>query len=805
MRLFLDMRLGYLVTTPGADEPLSEISFKSGDHEELILQFGRSSDPTSVSPIFSALTWTPENLPGGSSISAGIKTDTSYSDGVILAIANSWTNNTGAYTYSADLNLNTTEVNAELARGDSNSANDVASVGCNFEVTYLANGATGWRSSVMPITATVYHDVIYGDEGTPASAEDPSLYLLKSEAASTTSGNGASLIGIEDAGSLLAATTVEGALAEIAATAGSAVQLGDLATVATTGAYSDLIGAPTSGDALTSGTLDQFANVTQAGGATLSIASSTTLNGGTHSGVNTGDQTNISGNAATVTTNANLTGPVTSVGNATSIANGAISNAMLANSAVANLSGTNTGDQDLSGLAVKANNLSDLTNAATARANLGLGTAATTAATDYATAAQGTDERVPTAAGITTKFGTNKATIADGDKITMLDSAASDAPKHALFSLFKSTLKTYFDTLYNLYVLPVAGTTTIGGVKRNAGAAGQYVTGFNSDGSALYDEPTSGYRPGRNHLINGNFAVAQRAVETNIPDDSYFIDRWYALSDGNIMEAQRQSVHSEGRDQVLAVSTSGAGAEASKKYGIAQIIEAANCIDLVGKTVTLSFDARLYGGSNPVELKAAVIAWSGTADTVTSDIISSWNAVTTTPTLIANATFENTPAAVSLSGSWQNFSLTCDVDTSGTENLIVFIWADNPPSSGPEYFYITNVQLEAGSAATPFERPILSDQLARCQRYYEVLRYNSDTYAAISTFFSASNYYHYWYFKVEKFKAPTISSTLVTGSWAGSATPTIYVGKSCANFYRTTTFNAVGTAGNVALAADAEL
>lgn len=46
----------------------------------------------------------------------------------------------------------------------------------------------------------------------------------------------------------------------------------------------------------------------------------TTLSGGTHSGTNTGDQTNISGNAATVTTNANLTGPITSVGNATSIA-----------------------------------------------------------------------------------------------------------------------------------------------------------------------------------------------------------------------------------------------------------------------------------------------------------------------------------------------------------------------------------------------------------------------------------------------------------------------------------------------------
>jgi len=41
------------------------------------------------------------------------------------------------------------------------------------------------------------------------------------------------------------------------------------------------------------------------------------------------------------------------------------------------------------GVLVASNNLSDLSNAATARSNLGLGTAATTASSDYATAAQG--------------------------------------------------------------------------------------------------------------------------------------------------------------------------------------------------------------------------------------------------------------------------------------------------------------------------------------------------------------------------------------------------------------------------------
>jgi uncharacterized protein (TIGR02145 family) len=63
-------------------------------------------------------------------------------------------------------------------------------------------------------------------------------------------------------------------------------------------------------------------------------------------GTNTGDQVNITGNAATattastVTTNANLTGIVTSVGNATSIADGAITDAKITALAAAKITGT---------------------------------------------------------------------------------------------------------------------------------------------------------------------------------------------------------------------------------------------------------------------------------------------------------------------------------------------------------------------------------------------------------------------------------------------------------------------------------
>lgn len=64
------------------------------------------------------------------------------------------------------------------------------------------------------------------------------------------------------------------------------------------------------------------------------------------------------------------TDPVFGASEAANITAGDITN-------LGNLSGTNTGDQDLSGLMVKASNLSDLVNAATARTNLGVDAAGT--------------------------------------------------------------------------------------------------------------------------------------------------------------------------------------------------------------------------------------------------------------------------------------------------------------------------------------------------------------------------------------------------------------------------------------------
>ena len=63
---------------------------------------------------------------------------------------------------------------------------------------------------------------------------------------------------------------------------------------------------------------------------------------GNTSNVNTGDQTNISGNAATVTTNANLSGDVSSVGNTTTIGANKVTKAMLVTSSAYTLWANNT-------------------------------------------------------------------------------------------------------------------------------------------------------------------------------------------------------------------------------------------------------------------------------------------------------------------------------------------------------------------------------------------------------------------------------------------------------------------------------
>lgn len=279
-----------------------------------------------------------------------------------------------------------------------------------------------------------------------------------------------------------------------------------------------------------------------------------------------------------------------------------------------------------------------------------------------------------------------------------------------------NTVATTFDAKGDL----VVGTGADTFAKLTTGNNGETLVADSSQTTGLRWANNLGYTAGKNRIINGNMALAQRGTSftaSNNNDDVYTLDRWYILSDTNdVIDVTRATdVPTNGLYSIgLDVET------VNKKFGIAQIIEQGQAIGLIGNTVTLSFKAKVSSTTKLDNVKAAIVAWSGTADTVTSDIISAWNVEGTNPTLIANATYENTPANLNVTTSWASYSITAAIDTASTTNVIVFIWSDVTDTTLGDFLYITDVQLETGSIPTAFQTAAGTPQgeLALAQRYY---------------------------------------------------------------------------------------
>lgn len=224
-------------------------------------------------------------------------------------------------------------------------------------------------------------------------------------------------------------------------------------------------------------------------------------------------------------------------------------------------------------------------------------------------------------------------------------------------------------------------------------------------------------RGSRNMLINGDFRVAQRGtsfVSGANNDDTYNLDRWTLLSDGNDIVDITQSTTAP----TAGLYSIGLDVETvNKKFGIIQFVEQQNIVGAIGQQVTLSFQARISGTSIS-NVKAVVLAWSGTADAVTSDVVSAWGADGVTPTWATNWTAENTPSNLGVTSSWATYRIQATIDTANTKNLAVFIWNDDTTTTLGDFLYVTDVQLEIGAVASPFERRSYGEELALCQRYF---------------------------------------------------------------------------------------
>lgn len=282
---------------------------------------------------------------------------------------------------------------------------------------------------------------------------------------------------------------------------------------------------------------------------------------------------------------------------------------------------------------------------------------------------------------------------------------------------------------------------------------------------------------GHNVLVNANFSVNQRggnvipftsATTPANSDDTYLLDRWTLLSDGNdVVDVSQDltTIPTNGYSAIaLDVET------ANKKFGIIQFVEQKDCVGLIGNSAVFSFYAKVSSTTKLDNLKAAIISWSSTADTLTSDVVSAWNVEGTNPTLVANWTYENTPANLSPTTSYARYSVTAAVDTASTANIAVMIWSDVTDTTVGDFLYITDTQLEVGTVASPVRRRSAMEEGNLCRRFYEKT-YRIDVapgsasgagaeqamYNRVSGLNSAVHIYRStWTFKVPKRSTPSL-------------------------------------------------
>lgn len=289
--------------------------------------------------------------------------------------------------------------------------------------------------------------------------------------------------------------------------------------------------------------------------------------------------------------------------------------------------------------------------------------------------------------------------------------------------------------------------------------------------------PSSSFK--RNRIINGSFDIWQRGTSfTSSSVNEYSADRW--RTEGySINSVISQQTFTVGQTAVpgypryfCRVTTSSAP---SNYWAFQQRIECPQNINGDG-TYTLSFWAKSVSGT---------IA-AGTFNYGIND----------------NSTYSN-PA---ITTTWQKISVTRTLsgisESSGYLSIYIVNIGTGVSSLSID---IANVQVEVGTSATPFEREIYSDTLAKCQRYLPAFNAggsSNQTICAGAAYSTAAATFVYP-FKVSARVSPTgISSTAASnfsatnssGSYV-AATGIIYGGTSSTE---SGTFNLTGVSGLVA-------
>ena len=251
----------------------------------------------------------------------------------------------------------------------------------------------------------------------------------------------------------------------------------------------------------------------------------------------------------------------------------------------------------------------------------------------------------------------------------------------------------------------------------------------------------------RNKIINGAMAVDQRnsgasQTITAAAALAYTIDRWYAYCTGANVTGQRVA----GSTATSQYNYQFTGAASVTGIGFGQRIEALNCYDLAGKTVTLS--AVL---SNSLLTTVTWTAYYATSADTFGTLASP------TRTQIATGTF-------TVTSTLTKYSTNIVIPSAATTGIEV-VFSVGAQTSGT--WTIGTAQLESGSVVTPFEFRQYGTEFSLCQRYYQYQLTDARTYG------NAGGYYVESYIVPAMRATPTVTTITNGGSSNISGTPTV--------------------------------
>lgn len=256
----------------------------------------------------------------------------------------------------------------------------------------------------------------------------------------------------------------------------------------------------------------------------------------------------------------------------------------------------------------------------------------------------------------------------------------------------------------------------------------------NTSGATVVSSLNSGQLAGnRNRLINGDMSVSQRYGNTleTLTANTYSTDRWtIAGTQSSKLSFQRISTSAPPYpNSIKFTSLSSYSLASSDVFQFYQPIEALNVSDFqwgtaIAQPVTLSFyvyssltgtfggSIRNYALTRSYPFTYAISSantWTYISITIPGDTSGSWVTGSAAGSMYVTFSLGTGSTFSGSAGSWVTGDL---ASVTGAVSVV---------SNNGATWYVTNVQLELGAQATPYEQLLVETAVNNCLRYYQVL------------------------------------------------------------------------------------